>query len=245
VVAMLAGAVVLPAGCGEDSDGRPRLVVSAAASMNAALSSCSPDFDDADVRLSFAGSDVLAAQIRGGFRPDLYAAANTELPGRLHAEGLLEEPVRFATNEIVAAVPAESDVSSLRHLAAQGRSIAIGSDSAPIGTYTREALSRLPRAIRQAILANVRSREPDVSGIVGKLTQGAADAGFVYRSDVQAAGRRLRSVRLPRGLRPSVVYAAAVVRGARRPGLARRYLRGLVAGRCRAALTAAGFGRPR
>ena len=36
----------------------------------------------------------------------------------------------------------------------------------------------------------MRSNEPDVKGIVGKLTQGAADAGFVYVTDVNAAERR-------------------------------------------------------
>ena len=42
-----------------------------------------------DVELSFAGSDELAAQIRQGGKPDVFAAANTKLPDELHAEGLL------------------------------------------------------------------------------------------------------------------------------------------------------------
>ncbi len=57
------------------------------------------------VRLSFAGSDELAAQIRQGVKPDVYAAANTKLPDELNKEGLLSEPVEFATNELVIAVP--------------------------------------------------------------------------------------------------------------------------------------------
>ena len=59
----------------------------------------------------------------------------------------------------------------------------------PIGAYTREVLGRLGRAERAAILANVRSNEPDVAGVVGKLTQGAVDAGFVY-VDRRPGGRR-------------------------------------------------------
>ena len=39
------------------------------------------------MRLSFAGSDELAAQIQQGAQPDVYAAANTKLPDQLHAEG--------------------------------------------------------------------------------------------------------------------------------------------------------------
>ena len=109
LVALLA--VLALAGCGGDDDeSTPRLVVSAASSMTEALNSCGPDFDAADVRLSFAGSDELAAQIRQGVKPDVYAAANTKLPDELNKEGLLSKPVEFATNELVIAVPRDSDV---------------------------------------------------------------------------------------------------------------------------------------
>ena len=37
------------------------------------------------VRYSFAGSDLLAAQIEAGLRPDVFASANLTLPRRLHA----------------------------------------------------------------------------------------------------------------------------------------------------------------
>jgi molybdate transport system substrate-binding protein len=86
-----------------------RVVVSAAASLKRALTSYGERFEGADVRLSFAGSDELAAQIRQGIKPDVFAAANTKLPDQLFAEGLVERPVRFATNELVLAVPAGSD----------------------------------------------------------------------------------------------------------------------------------------
>jgi molybdate transport system substrate-binding protein len=83
------------AAAGEDGD-TPRLVVSAAASMTEALEACAPEFADADVRLQFGGSDELAAQIRQGVTPDVYAAANTTLPQELHDEGLLYKPVESA-----------------------------------------------------------------------------------------------------------------------------------------------------
>ena len=43
----------------------------------------------------------------------------------------------------------------------------------------------------------MRSNEPDVTGIVGKLTQGAVDAGFVYVTDVNATGGELKAIELP------------------------------------------------
>jgi molybdate transport system substrate-binding protein len=237
--AVVAAALVL-GGCGGDDE--PRLVVSAASSMTEALGECSRDFDGADVRLSFAGSDELAAQIRQGVKPDVYAAANTKLPEELNREGLLSTPVDFATNELVIAVPRDSDVNDVADLTRPGLKLAIGAESVPIGSYTRELLAQLPGDQGQRILANVRSNEPDVKGIVGKLTQGAADAGFVYVTDVNAAGERLRAVRLPAALEPDVTYAAGVVKGAKQPDEARDYVDGLTDGRCAGSLAEAGFG---
>jgi molybdate transport system substrate-binding protein len=234
--------LVLVAGCGGADE--PRLVVSAASSMTAALTECGPDFDGADVRLSFAGSDELAAQIRQGVKPDVYAAANTRLPDDLNEEGLLSKPVEFATNELVIAVPRDSDVRETADLRREGMKLAIGSESVPIGAYTREVLDRLPHGEGRLILANVRSNEPDVKGIVGKLTQGAADAGFVYVTDVNAAGDKLRAIALPAGLEPNVTYAAGVVKGATRPDEARDFVAGLTDGACADALGKAGFGAP-
>ncbi len=92
----------------------------------------------------------------------------------------------------------------------------IGSESVPIGAYTRETLAKLPPAQEKAILDNVRSNEPDVKGIVGKLTQGAADAGFVYVTDVNATGGELKAVALPAELEPDVILRRGS--GERGPG---------------------------
>jgi molybdate transport system substrate-binding protein len=213
--------------------------------MTEALEKCGQEFGDAenaDVRLSFAGSDDLAAQIRQGARVDAYAAANTRLPDELYADGLIDKPVEFATNEFVLAVPKASDIDSIEDLAKEGTKVVIGSESVPIGSYTRETLAKLPPAQENAILANVRSNEPDVKGIVGKLTQGAADAGFVYVTDVSATGGELEAIELPAGLEPEVAYGAGVVKKARQPELAAKFVDGLTKGACADALTAAGFG---
>jgi molybdate transport system substrate-binding protein len=243
---VLLAAVV--AGCGGDgggSDKSTRLVVSAGSSMTEALESCAPRFgdaEDAEVRLSFAGSDELAAQIRQGAKVDVYAAANTRIPEELHAEGLLSKPVEFATNEFVLAVPNDSNVSSLEDLTKEGTTIVVGSESVPIGAYTRETLAKLPPDQEKAILANVRSNEPDVKGIVGKLTQGAADAGFVYVTDVNATGGALDAITLAKNLEPNVTYGAGVVKQAEQPELAKKFVRDLTEGDCALALADAGFG---
>ncbi|MGH2949242.1 MAG: molybdate ABC transporter substrate-binding protein, partial [Solirubrobacteraceae bacterium] len=237
-VALAAAALV--AGCGDEAAGGERLIVSAAASLTEPLTECSRAFEGAQVRLSFGGSDELAAQIRQGVRPDVYAAANTTLPEQLAGEGLLAEPVEFATNELVIAVPAGGvRVASLVDLAQPGVDLVLGAESVPVGAYAHEVLSRLPAERERAILANVRSEEPDVGGVVGKVAQGAADAGVVYRTDIVDG---LEAVELPGALRPAVAYGAGVVEEAPQPELARRYLDGMTDGACADALRAAGFG---
>lgn len=252
LVAIVATAVALAlAGCGDDDGGGSAtagaggedggaLVVSAATSLKQAFSDYDPD-----AKMQFAGSDELAAQIRQGIRPDVFASANTRLPDELHAEGLVGRPVVFAANRLVIAVPAEdAKVTSVEDLGSAGTTIAIGSESVPIGAYTRRVLARLGAAQSEAILANVRSNEPDVGGVVGKVAQGAVDAGLVYVTDVQGSGGKLRAIELPERIQPSVAYAAAVVEGAEHPDEAQAFIDGLLSGGGAEALRAAGFEPP-
>jgi molybdate transport system substrate-binding protein len=194
--------------------------------------------------MSFAGSDELAAQIRQGVRPDVYAAANTTLPDQLHKEGLVGDPSVIATNTLVLAVPNDSQIDSLDDLTEPGTTIAMGDPAVPVGSYTREVLGKLPAEQRGAIFDNVRSEEPDVSGIAAKLTQGAVDAGFVYVTDVTASGGELKAIQLPADLQPDVSYGAAVVSGAKNPEGARAFIDGLLRGDGARALRNAGFKPP-
>ena len=230
-------------GCSGGSDDSESLIVSAASSLDTAFH----DYVDAagiEARMSFAGSDELAAQIRQGLEPDVYAAANMSIPDELHEQGLVGLPTIFARNTLVLGVPSDSQIDSLDDLTKPGTAIAMGDPSVPVGSYTREVLGRLPADERNAIYDNVRSEEPAVSGIAGKLTQGGVDAGFVYVTDVTASGGELRAIQLPAELEPDVEYGAAVVTGARNPVGARRFIDGLLSGDGARALTEAGFRPP-
>lgn len=246
---MLAAMAVVPllavGGCGggesDSTANGEQLVVSAASSLDPAFTAYAAEAGF-DAKQSFAGSDDLAAQIRQGVKPDVYAAANTSLPDELYRDDLVEKPVVFATNTLVLAVPADSQIQSIDDLSDPDVTIAIGEKGVPIGDYTREVLDRLPAAESEAILANVGSEEPDVAGIVGKLTQGAVDAGFVYITDVVATGGALQAIDLPAKLQPEVAYGAAVVKGANNPQGAQDFIDGLLAGQGSDALDSAGFG---
>jgi molybdate transport system substrate-binding protein len=248
---LLCAALALSA-CGDDggdeTTGSPspgaELVVFAASSLQPAFEQYAEDFTGAEIKFSFAGSDTLAAQIRQGVQPDVYAAANTALPEELFEEGLLEEPVTFATNKLVLAVPAESKVESVEEIAQPGVSVAIGEEGVPVGDYTREVLAGLPAGMGARILDNVDSEEPDVAGVVGKLTQGAVDAGFVYISDVVAAGGEVRAIELPLEVSPEVEYGIGVGAEAGDRKLAQRFIHGLFGDVGANALAANQFGPP-
>ena len=66
-----------------------------------------------------------------------------------------------------------------------------GAPSVPVGSYTREVLARLPAREGEAIAPTSARTSRTSPGVVGKVTQGAVDAGFVYVTDVSAAGGQL------------------------------------------------------
>jgi molybdate transport system substrate-binding protein len=242
-LAAVAVAAAFVAGCGGSSDSsRPTLKVSAAASLKKALTAYGGQFDEAKAALSFAGSDQLAAQIEQGAPVDVYAAANTKLPEQLYSKGLIEKPVVFASNTLVVAVPAGSKITSFGDLAKSGVKIAAGAASVPVGSYTQKVLSGLPAAEHKAITDNIVSSEPDVAGVVGKVSEGAADAGFVYVTDVKATGGRLTAIQIPASLNPTAAYGAAVVKKTKHSKQAHDFLNGLVNGAGQNQLRQAGFG---
>lgn len=231
-------------GCGGGGD-EATLTVLGASSLTEALGKYGDSFAGAKVRSSFAGSDQLAAQIRQGAKADVFASADTGYPAELHREGLAEKPVVFARNRLVVVVPRDSGVNSLGDLARPGTKIVVGDPSVPVGAFTREVLGRLPAGERDAILANVRSEEPEVTAVLAKVTGGAADAGFVYVTDAKTVAGQVRTVPVPPQLQPDVAYAAAVLSDSGDPQGARRYLQGLLHGRGAADLREAGFLPPR
>ena len=237
----LAAAMSL-AGCGSgdgSGGGTGPLTVAAASSLQKALTAYG-DRISPSPRFSFGGSDEIATQIRQGVRPDVFVAANKKLPAALYAERLVEKPVADTVASLMGVAASEA----LADLERPGVKLAVGSPSVPVGTYTRTVLARLGAARSNRILANVRSQEPDVKGVVGKLTQGAVDAGFVYATDVEAAGGRLTAIALPNTLHPQAAYAAAVVAGTHRQVEAERFVTALRVGAGQSELRRAGFEPP-
>jgi molybdate transport system substrate-binding protein len=239
-LALLSAALAF-GGCGSERTGTETpLTVSAAASLTDAFEAYGEVLPGGQ-RFSFAGSDELAAQIRQGARPDVFASANTGYPEELAAAGLIEDPVVFAQSRLAIAVAPGAPIDSIEDLAEPGLDLVICAKGVPCGDYTLQVLGRLSPSEREALLGNVRAEESDVKGVVGKVAQGAADAGFVYASDIAAAADKVKEIGLPAGLEPRVAYSAAVVKGADQPEAAREFIDGLLDGEGRTALNESGF----
>ena len=200
---------------------------------------------DPDVRSSFGGSNQLAQQARQGFPFDVFLSASPVYTQALFAEGLVRRPFAFATNSLVLVVPRgnPAKIATVGDLARRPKlRLVVAGPNVPIGLYTREVLKRLGmlRVLRKAV-----SLEPDVKGIVTKVSLGEADAGFVYATDVRPVAGKVRVILIPRRAQPTVVYEAAIAVKPRDLEAAQAFLIALLGSDGRNALRALGFGVPR
>jgi molybdate transport system substrate-binding protein len=215
-----------------------RLTVFAAASLTEALPKI-----DARPRYGFAGSDVLALQIRQGAPADVYAAASPKYPEQLYRQGLVQKPIAFATNTLVTIVPRSNParIRSVDDLTKRGLKIVVADPSVPVGAYTRTVLAKL--GISASVLKNVVSEETDVRSVLAKVALGEADAGFVYVSDARTARGKVKALAIRKSAQPQVVYEVAVVKGSPQLEAARRYVDRLIRPAAQRTLERFGFGR--
>lgn len=224
-------------------DAKTDLRVAAASSLREPVERYAQTFQRARVRLSFGSSDELAAQVRSGAPIDVLLVADPALLDDLGP--LLVHDASFAANRLVVATRAQAtSIATYADLTRAGVTIGAGSRRAPIGRYTRRFLARLEPAERARIVRNIRTEEPDVAGVAGKLLAGAVDAGFVYASDVATSQGKLRAIELPADLAPAPEYAAGVPERSPQRLVAAEFARGLAEGPGADALRAAGFTVP-
>ena len=227
---------VMAAGCGARQS--RTLVVYAASSLTAAFTAIGAEFEarhaGARVVFNFAGSQALRTQIEHGAVADVFAAADTVHTDRLRELNLLAaEPVIFAENSLIVALPAENPAGlrGLRDLARPGVRIVVAQEHVPAGRYTRQALAKLSgeaaygSAYGEFVRANVRSEELNVRQVFAKVALGEADAGFVYVSDVATATVTVATLEIPARYNVTAAYPIALLAASREEALARRFIR--------------------
>lgn len=176
---VLAGAVL--AGCSGDDD---TITVSAAASLTDAFTEIGEIYaaenPGKELRFNFAGSSSLAEQIVSGADVDVFASASAATMQSVIDAGRAADPVAFAGNTLAIAVPLSNPaaVQSLSDLANPAVKVLVCDDPVPCGAAAIALFSK------NQITVNPVSKEPDPRAVLTKISVNEADAGIVYRTDI-------------------------------------------------------------
>ncbi len=190
IVAVLIGLLLVATGCGSDTPdpsgdaGNGAVTVLAAASLTEVFEGLGPQLEDREVSFSFGSSTTLAEQAGNGAPGDVLATADRAAMDLAVQNGAVSaDPVQFATNQLVLAVPADNPagIEGLADLA--GTDWVRCADEVPCG---RVAVTLLERA--GLADAEPASLEVDVKAALAKVVAGEADAALVYATDAVAAG---------------------------------------------------------
>ena len=207
---VLAGVLAwLVTGCG--GGGETTVTVYAAASLSEAFEDLAAEYEaanpDVDVKLNFAGSARLAAQISAGARADVFASANSATMSRVAAEGrTTTPPVLFVRNRLALVVPINNpgNVTELADLSDDSLVLAMCAPEVPCGALARAVLNDA------GVDAGADTEETSVRAVLTKVVLGEADAGLVYATDVAAGGNVVASVPLGPQIRFNDYPVAAV-----------------------------------
>jgi molybdate transport system substrate-binding protein len=197
---------------------------------------------------SFAGTDQLAAQIEQGAPADVFAGASTKYGDQLAEDNLTGAYKVFCTNRLVLITPASNPagITSLEDLATKPVKLVIGSETVPVGSYTRTVLENLNdvygTAYSEDVLANVVSNEDSVTSILTKVQSGEADGGFVYITDARSAGTDVSTISLPSHAQAVAKYPIAVVSAGKSPTQSQEFMDFVLSAPAQTLLEQAGFG---
>lgn len=229
------------------ADGRPQgaLSVAAAASLTSAFAAIETAFETVepgvDVTISPGSSATLAQQIIEGAPFDVFAPADETTMARVAATDAIDGDITiFATNALQIIVPRgnPAGIGSLSDLARPGVVFVTCATNVPIGAYTAESLRKAGVRVTPASL------EPDVKGIVAKVTAGEADAGIVYATDVIAARGAGEGIDIDARFNVVARYPIATIVDARNPSASAAWIAFVTGPRGREILTGYGFGPP-
>ncbi len=208
----------------------PALTVSAAISLTDVMEVLGPMYTKAGgapVRFNFAASNVLARQIASGAPVDVFISADEAQMGVAEAAIVPGTRVRLLGNTLVVVGRRGPPGGSSGGLAAlrdaRYRRVAIGDPQAvPAGVYARRLL------VKEGLWDELQPKLVPVASVRAALTavdNGAADAAFVYASDVFSyRGTAIEALHMWPPNETGILYPAALVRASRHRAEAARFL---------------------
>jgi molybdate transport system substrate-binding protein len=179
------------------------------------------------VVFNFGASSTLARQVQEGAPADIFFSADEAKMDGLEAKGLIEKGTRKdrLSNALVIVVAAENGaaIKAPNDLASPNvKRVALGDPRAvPIGVYAREFLEKMKLwdAVRPKVVAmeNVRAA-------LAAVEAGNADASVVYRTDAVISEKVRVAFEVPAEEGPRIRYPMAMVKDAKEPEAAKRFL---------------------
>ena len=258
-LAVLAGASALAlalTGCGSSGDTAEgddegasggestTLTVFAAASLTDTYEQLAETFSEqhegVDVQFSFAGSSDLVTQIEEGAPADVIATADERTMQQLvDADGVEGEPQIFVSNTLVIAVPTgnPAGVEDLASLENPDLDVVVCAPQVPCGAATE--------TVEEAggITLTPVSEEPAVTDVLGKVANGQADAGLVYRTDA-AGSEDVDTIEFDESEEAINLYPIAPVKDAENAQLAQEFVDFILSDEARTVFDEAGFAAP-
>lgn len=239
------GPSVTPASSGSSPKLSGPVTVFAAASLKESFTTLGKQFEKehpgTTVTFNFGGSDTLAASITGGAPADVFAAASPKtmaiVTGRKDAAGT---PATFVRNQLeIATLPGNPDkVSSLKDLTKSGLKVVLCAKTVPCGAAAQKALDA------SGLTLTPVSYEQDVKSALTKVELKEADAAVVYKTDVKAAGDKVKGVEFPESAKAVNDYPIVQLKNAPNAEAAKAFIALVQSAEGRQVLTGAGFLQP-
>jgi molybdate transport system substrate-binding protein len=176
---------------------------------------------------TYASSGDLQTQIENGLEASIFMSAANKQMDALAEEGYIDNDtnLQFLENKVVLIVPADSDanISSFEDLKNVDGNIAIGDpESVPAGQYAKEVLTNL--GIWEGVQSKL-SLGTDVTAVLNQVAQGSAECGIVYATDAKSTDDVKVVCEAPEdALKTPVIYPVAMLKDAKNPEAAQKFL---------------------
>lgn len=223
LVALGLACLAMVSGCGSDTSAdksaKPSsdasITVSAAASLQGAMNELKDNYikahhlNDNQINITYAGSGSLRQQIEQGAPSSIFVSADTKNMTMLEEKKLVEDVKPLTANSLVVIVPKDKPEFKLDNLANANR-ISLGTiDTVPAGRYAKDALTALnlwDKVESKVVYAK------DVKAVGATIASGAADVGFVYKTDAMALGDKVTITEIvPSNLHKPILYPIAII----------------------------------
>jgi molybdate transport system substrate-binding protein len=188
------------------------ITVFAAASLQGAFTTIAKQFEahhpGTTVKFSFGPSSGLADQIKSGSPADVFASASPQNMDQVVSAGDASNPKTFAKNIMEVAVPPSNPahVTSVKNLSKSSVKTALCQPQVPCGFVAKKVFSLNKITVKPVTL------QPDVKSVLTQVELNNVDAGMVYVTDVKAAGKKVKGIKIPASDNASTSYPIATIK---------------------------------